>query len=50
MPETILVADDNAAVRKGFCEMFEIDEDYDLCAEAVNREEAIALAKKHRPD
>ena|ERR1700693_3438239 len=50
MPKTILVADDNAAIRKGLCEMFEIEEHYDLCAEAVNGEEAIALAKKHRPD
>jgi CheY-like chemotaxis protein len=50
MPKTILVADDNAAIRRALCEMFEIEEDYDLCAEAVNGEEAIALAKKHRPD
>jgi CheY-like chemotaxis protein len=49
-PKTILVADDNPAIRKALCEMFEIEEDYDICAEAVNGEEAIALAKKHRPD
>jgi CheY-like chemotaxis protein len=50
MPKTILVADDNAAIRKALCEMFEIEESYDLCAEAVNGQEAIELAKKHRPD
>jgi YesN/AraC family two-component response regulator len=50
MPKTILVADDNAAIRKGLCEMFEIEEDYDLCAEATNGTEAIALAKQWRPD
>ena len=50
MPKTILVADDNPVIRKALCEMFEIEEDYDLCAEAVNGEEAIALVKKHRPD
>jgi YesN/AraC family two-component response regulator len=50
MPKTILVADDNAAIRKGLCEMFEIEEDYDLCAEATNGAEAIALAKQWRPD
>jgi CheY-like chemotaxis protein len=49
-PKTILVADDNPAIRKALCEMFEIEEDYDICAEAVNGEEALALAKKHRPD
>jgi YesN/AraC family two-component response regulator len=30
--------------------MFEIEKDYDICAEAVNGQEAIALATKHRPD
>jgi CheY-like chemotaxis protein len=49
-PKTILVADDNPAVRKALCEIFEIEEDYDLCAEAVNGAEAIALAKQWRPD
>jgi|ERR1700732_243180 CheY-like chemotaxis protein len=50
MPKTILVADDNPAIRKALCEMFEVEEDYDICAEATNGEEAIALAKKHKPD
>ena len=50
MAKTILVADDSREIRKALCQMFEIEEDYDLCAEAVNGEEAIALAKKHRPD
>jgi YesN/AraC family two-component response regulator len=50
MPKTILVADDNAMIRKLLCKIFETEEDYDLCAEAVNGEEAIALADQHRPD
>jgi DNA-binding NarL/FixJ family response regulator len=50
MPKTILVADDNAMIRKSLCKLFETEEDYNLCAEAVNGEEAIALAKQHRPD
>ena len=45
MPKTILVADDNAMIRKILCKIFETEEDYDICAEAVNGEEAIALAK-----
>ena len=49
-PKTILVADDDSAIRKALREMFEIEEDYDICAEAVNGQEAIALAEKHRPD
>jgi two-component system, NarL family, response regulator LiaR len=50
MPKTILVADDNAMIRKSLCGIFEMEDDYDLCAEAVNGEEAIALAIKHKPD
>jgi CheY-like chemotaxis protein len=44
------VADDDRVTRKALCEMFEIEKDYDICAEAVNGQEAIALATKHRPD
>ena len=50
MAKKILVADDNAVIRKALGRMFEAQQDYDLCAEAENGQEAIALAKKHRPD
>jgi CheY-like chemotaxis protein len=50
MAKTILVADDNPLIRKMLCELFEIEENYDLCAEAVNGAEAIDLAVKHKPD
>jgi DNA-binding NarL/FixJ family response regulator len=50
MPKTILVADNNAMIRKCLCRIFEIVEDYDICAEAVSGEEAIALAKQYKPD
>jgi CheY-like chemotaxis protein len=50
MPKTILVADDNALIRTSLCMMFEIEQDYDLCAEAANGQEAVALAIQHKPD
>ena len=50
MPKRILVADDSAMIRKCLCRIFEIVADYDICAEAVNGEEAIALAIQHKPD
>ena len=50
MPKRILVADHSAMIRKCLCRIFETEEDYDICAEAVNGEEAIALAKQHKPD
>jgi DNA-binding NarL/FixJ family response regulator len=50
MPKTVLIADDSPIMRKLLCKMFEAEEDYDLCAEAANGEEAIALATKQRPE
>jgi DNA-binding NarL/FixJ family response regulator len=50
MPKTILIADDNALIRKSLGLIFEIEKDYDLCAQADNGEEAITLAMRHKPD
>jgi DNA-binding NarL/FixJ family response regulator len=50
MARTILVADDSQLIRKMLCELFQNEEDYDICAEATNGQEAIELALKHRPD
>jgi DNA-binding NarL/FixJ family response regulator len=50
MTKTILVADDNPAIRESLCKMFEAEEEYGICAEASNGEEAITLAKQYRPD
>ena len=50
MARTILVADDNPLIRRMLCELFEKEEDYDICAEATNGQEAIDLALRHRPE
>jgi two-component system, NarL family, invasion response regulator UvrY len=50
MAKKILVADDNLFIRKTLSRLLETQQDYDLCAEAGNGEEAVALAIKHRPD
>jgi DNA-binding NarL/FixJ family response regulator len=49
MAKRVLVADDNPLIRKMLCQLFEREDDYDLCAEAKNGREAIELALKHRP-
>jgi YesN/AraC family two-component response regulator len=49
MTKIVLIADDNALIRKSLCEMFESEEGYDLCAEAKNGKEAIELAQHYRP-
>jgi len=50
MPRTVLVADDNASVRKMLVKMFDLEKDYDLCAEAENGKQAIQLALEYHPD
>jgi two-component system chemotaxis response regulator CheY len=50
MAKTILVADDNPYIRKALCRLFESEEDYDLCADAENGEQAIEFAIRWRPD
>lgn len=50
MPKTVLVADDSDMIRKLLCRLFETEDDYELCAEARNGEEAISLAVIHKPD
>lgn len=50
MPKSVLVADDSEMIRKLLCRLFESEEGYELCAEASNGEEAIALAVIHKPD
>jgi CheY-like chemotaxis protein len=50
MAKTVLVADDSPIIRTALCRLFEDEDDYDICAEAKNGEEAIDLAKKCRPN
>jgi CheY-like chemotaxis protein len=50
MPKTIIVADDNPTIRELLRRLFEDEEDYDLCGEATNGQEAVDLALKCRPD
>ena len=50
MARSVLVADDNPIIRKMLCQMFEREEHYELCAQARDGVEAIALAIKHKPE
>jgi DNA-binding NarL/FixJ family response regulator len=47
---TVLLADDNRAVRKEFRKILELEDDLEVVGEAKNGHEAVALAKKLRPD
>jgi len=50
VPRTVLIADDNRLIRDALCNIFEVEHDYELCAQATNGEEAVALAIEHKPD
>jgi response regulator NasT len=49
MATRILVAEDEALIRMDLIEMLQ-EAGYEVCAEATNGEEAIALAHEHKPD
>ncbi|MGD0980421.1 MAG: response regulator transcription factor [Solirubrobacteraceae bacterium] len=46
----IVIADDQALVRAGFRVLLDSEPDVEVVGEAANGEEAISLARRHRPD
>jgi CheY-like chemotaxis protein len=50
MAKTILIADDDPAIRKTLCKLFEAEEAYEICAEASTGLEAVNRAETCRPD
>ena len=47
---TVLLAEDHTIVREGFRKMLELEDDFEVVAEAQDGRAAVALAKKFRPD
>ena len=47
---TVLVVDDNPAVRQLICQLFTRDGDFMVCGKAENGSEAVEKAKEFRPD
>jgi two-component system, NarL family, nitrate/nitrite response regulator NarL len=50
MVKSVLIADDNALIRQGLCELFSREPDFEVCGEAENGREAIEEAQELRPD
>jgi DNA-binding NarL/FixJ family response regulator len=50
MSHTILIADDNLSIRQGLCELFEREEDFNVCGDAENGREAVEMAQVLHPD
>ena len=47
---SVLVVDDNPAVRKLICELFTRETDFRVCAEAENGRDALSKAQELQPD
>jgi DNA-binding NarL/FixJ family response regulator len=47
---TVLLAEDHMIVREGFRKMLELENDFEIVAEAQDGRQAVTLAKKLRPD
>jgi DNA-binding NarL/FixJ family response regulator len=49
-PITVLLADDHMIVREGFRKMLDLEDDLEVVGEAQDGRQAVAMAKKLRPD
>jgi DNA-binding NarL/FixJ family response regulator len=49
-PITVLLAEDHTVVREGFRRMLELEDDFDIIAEAPDGRQAVELALKFHPD
>ena len=50
MAKSVLVVDDNAAIRQALCLALTSESDFDVCGEAENGREAIEKAQALQPD
>ena len=50
MPYTILIADDSQLIRDALRRIFRNEEDFDVCGEAENGQEAVTKAQQLHPD
>jgi DNA-binding NarL/FixJ family response regulator len=46
----VLLADDQALIRSGIRALLEAEDDIEVAAEAANGQQAVTLAREHRPD
>ena len=49
VPRSVLVVDDNPAIREAICELLTRDGDFEVCGQAKNGREAIEKAHRLRP-
>jgi two-component system, NarL family, response regulator DegU len=47
---SVMIADDHSMVRQGLKQILELEDDIAVVAQAANGEEAVRLAREHKPD
>jgi two-component system chemotaxis response regulator CheY len=50
MSYTVLIVDDSLFIREALCDLFEAEEDFDVCGDAENGREAVEIAQVLHPD
>lgn len=50
MMRSVLIADDQEVIRRMLCFLFASQEDFEVCGEAENGQEAVEMAQVLRPD
>ena len=50
MSHSILIADDSLFIREALCNLFEREEDFEICGEAKNGKEVVEKARELHPD
>ena len=50
MTHTVLIADDKPLIRQGLSELFQMEEDFEVCGDAENGREAVEKARELHPD
>jgi len=50
MSHTVLIADDSIFIRQALCNIFDREEDFNVCGEAENGREAVDKARELHPD
>lgn len=50
MPKRVLIADDSYDMRQLLCRVFEAEQGFEMCSEAVDGADAVAKARQCHPD
>ena len=50
MAKSVLIAEDHTLVRQAICSLFDAQQDFEVCGDAENGEEAVEMAQVLHPD